>query len=481
MKVPYFLVLAIWTSAAYGDASWTYPLPNPDFEQTLQTGDSNNWEVKEFGHSATRDFVNRVHGNASLRFDSETNPLSTTLSHALPVDFVHQYAFRFTGFVRTASLDGGASLYVVVDREDGQRYSDFMAGRVVSGDKDWTELELLIPSFPDATTARIGPLVWGNGSAWFDDLRLESIDTDADTSSEAAAYLGATLDLMEQHSIRRDIIDWRELRRATGILASGSVTTEDTYAALEVAIRLLGDYHSHFYRPDEAEALANDGVDSAALGAWMAPSGELLESNIGYVSVPAFNGVSAERTTKFADELQAVIARLDTSRICGWMVDLRGNIGGNVFPMLAGLGPLLGNGEAGGGIMADGNVIPRTYADGRSGSASVSQPPYHLLNPNPPIAVLIGNGTASSGEATALAFIGRPNTRTFGQASAGATTGNSPFFLSDGAILNLAITRMIDRNGDVYDGKIEPDARTDSEDPDVAVDGARKWLISQCE
>src|SRR5437899_12878929 len=48
-------------------------------------------------------------------------------------------------------------------------------------------------------------------------------------------------------------------------------------------------------------------------------------------------------------------------------------------------------------------------------------------------AVLTDESTASVGEAVAVAFIGRSNTRSFGQPTAGVPTGNVVYHLADGA------------------------------------------------
>jgi C-terminal processing protease CtpA/Prc len=104
------------------------------------------------------------------------------------------------------------------------------------------------------------------------------------------------------------------------------------------------------------------------------------------------------------------------------------------------------------------------------------------------VAVLLGPQTASSGEALALSFVGRPATRTFGNTSGGYTTGNVPIPLEDGAILNLAVTRMMDRNGIVYGGPISPDVSVvddgsiDPENNTVVLE-ALDWLssVQDCE
>jgi C-terminal processing protease CtpA/Prc len=125
-------------------------------------------------------------------------------------------------------------------------------------------------------------------------------------------------------------------------------------------------------------------------------------------------------------------------------------------------------------------------SDNVKNGATLAPGTVHALHtPDPPVAVLIGPQTASSGEATALAFVGRPDTRLFGTTTAGYTTGNSTFVLFDGSALNLATVAMADRTDTTHMGGIAPDeaARTDwatygsADDP--AIQAATEWLEKQ--
>ena len=60
-----------------------------------------------------------------------------------------------------------------------------------------------------------------------------------------------------------------------------------------------------------------------------------------------FNNVDSINRIKYADSLQYQIKLMDNKYIKGWILDLRENSGGNCWPMLTGLGPLLGNGICG--------------------------------------------------------------------------------------------------------------------------------------
>jgi hypothetical protein len=63
------------------------------------------------------------------------------------------------------------------------------------------------------------------------------------------------------------------------------------------------------------------------------------------------------------------------------------------------------------------------YADD-DGDRCLAAEPGRMLTKLPPVAVLVDGGTGRSGEALAVAFPGRPNTRSFGQATAGFATVN---------------------------------------------------------
>ena len=61
------------------------------------------------------------------------------------------------------------------------------------------------------------------------------------------------------------------------------------------------------------------------------------------------------------------------------------------------------------------------------------------------IAVLISDKTASSGEMTAISLLARENSKTFGNKTAGYTTANAMYKLSNGATLLLAVSYSMDK------------------------------------
>jgi C-terminal processing protease CtpA/Prc len=225
--------------------------------------------------------------------------------------------------------------------------------------------------------------------------------------------------------------------------------------------------------------------EAPALYTRMGPIAYSVEKdNIGYLSVPWVATTDAATCTLIADSIQSIIELLDSKGISSWIIDLRKNTGGNCWPMLAGLGPLIGEGICGYFVSPD-SKSPWRYKDGASinGNSivvSTSKKGYQLINPVKKIAVLIGPKTSSSGEIAALAFKGKENTSFFGEPSAGFTTANSTYPLRDGSMLVLTVCKEADRTGKVCEGKIIPDERvsvtSSSKENDPAKNAALRWL-----
>ena len=314
-------------------------------------------------------------------------------------------------------------------------------------------------------------------------------------TEEAAAYLNNALDIMETWSIKRNEIEWPSFRKSVLKLAKDAETPADTYGAISSAVSLAGGVHSRFVAPSTQGHTA--GFQSRA-------AGQRLDSTVGFVLIPGFVGPDP---SLFATQLQAIIREVDTVGLCGWIVDLRSNGGGNMWPMLAGIGPILGEGVVGAFVDPDdvkqewfyqngeAGLLPAVGADGQPvgyhldndpTSLRITGPAYQLVTPSPPVAVLTGRSTTSSGEAIATAFRGRPDTRSFGLGTRGLSTANRGFPLSDGAWLILTVATFADRTGQLYGGVIAPDEPVGGQaaaDPasgdDPVVEAAITWLTRQ--
>jgi C-terminal processing protease CtpA/Prc len=114
-----------------------------------------------------------------------------------------------------------------------------------------------------------------------------------------------------------------------------------------------------------------------------------------------------------------------------------------MWPMLAGLQPFLGKAALGTFESPEGAGEPWI-----AGQAVGAEPPPSLAPLEKAwVAVITGPRTASSGEAVTIAFKGRPHTRSFGLPTAGLSTANGTFPLSDGAMILLTMAIEVDRTG----------------------------------
>ena len=157
---------------------------------------------------------------------------------------------------------------------------------------------------------------------------------------------------MAEHALHRATLDFDAIRVRAHRSAADAVTTADTWPAVRAALAALGDRHSALLTPGAAPPPSHH--DASSTVAAPQPSGRLLDGRYGYLNVPGYLGRDPAADTSYADALQTLIHRLNAAGVCGWIVDLRDNPGGNMWPMLAGLPPLLGDGEVGAFVDANG-------------------------------------------------------------------------------------------------------------------------------
>jgi hypothetical protein len=296
----------------------------------------------------------------------------------------------------------------------------------------------------------------------------------AGVSSLAQSYLTEIVNLMQANSINRDRINWTDVRAKVSQSAQGAQTIADTYPAISMALGFLDDHHS-FYSGASGGGVGNPNARRCAAPGASTPT---MPADVGYVKVGSFSSTAPGADRAFADAIQQQIRSADAAAVIGWIVDVRGNGGGNMWPMVAGVGAVLGEGVAGYFVSPGGASTPWSYQGGGSfsGGSLVSQTstPYQLMRPGTRVAVLTDNLVASSGEAVVVSFRGRPNTRSFGAATCGLSTANQSYRLSDGGMLYLTVALMADRNRTPYGDSMGPD-ETVPGDADV-VQRAIAWL-----
>lgn len=485
-------------SIASADAATNLGFNDVAAESVVPSG----WSLRGDGYEFAVDPGVSVEGSGSLRISRRDSAgiggggaggVARATQRIAPPD-VRGNRVRVSAYIRTERVDGSAGLTIRVDSAEGLLFVDGMREQGAAGTSDWTRYTIEAPVFAAAEHIEISAMLRGEGTAWFDGIVIEGFDTAAlpAPAPPVVRYVDRALDIMEQSSVRRSAIDWPQFRAAVLEQARGAAVTSDAYTALRYALGSLGDHHSYLMTPEQASRLGAAPVSNARTGrAALPPRGQLVAGNVGYVWLPGFAGGSPAKQVEFGAEVQSIIRRLDAPGTCGWIVDLRDNTGGNVWPMLVGIGPLIGDGEAAAAEYPDGRRVPLWYRGGRAGLGDYVQlrvpagDAYALRAPTPYVAVLLGRRTASSGEVIAAAFRGLPRQRSFGEPTRGLGSGNRTYDLSDGAALVLTVAATSDRTGRTYYGPLEPDERTDAaaDAPlasQPAVVAALRWLRRYC-
>lgn len=312
-----------------------------------------------------------------------------------------------------------------------------------------------------------------------------SNQSESGDSVSSEALLNEIIERMETESINRIDIDWDDFREQVFEVANQPVTDSSkfhgyersTLLAIRKALELLDDGHS-IYRSTYGQEFRSRVPNRSCI----APNPEVsdIPENIGYLKVSGTRAISYE-ATGYSASLQNRIKEQDNENTIGWIIDLRGNTGGNMTPMFAGLSSILGEVVTGYFIDPEGNKVMHEIVDNAfwidgDPTHTLSEPMYELINESPNVAVLIDNIVASAGEAVAVSFKKRPNTKFFGTQTCGISTANYGAPLSNGGMLILTVSTMADIEKELYGGPILPDVLI--EDPSEVVEQAVEWLYS---
>jgi carboxyl-terminal processing protease len=180
----------------------------------------------------------------------------------------------------------------------------------------------------------------------------------------------------------------------------------------------------------------------------------LLNKKYGYVLIPGMllldlgvDSLSAVAQDMY-DQMMAVQKK---QKLNGWIIDLRFNIGGNVYPMLASLYHLLGNTTVYTELDLEMNVVQlNELSDGAfisAGETKAQIAPSAKPDTKRPVAIINGLMTASAGEDIAVAFRGRRNVRFIGAETYGKLSGNEEVNLPFGSVMAMTTCLLGDRKG----------------------------------
>lgn len=313
------------------------------------------------------------------------------------------------------------------------------------------------------------------------------------SSPEVKPTLTRILAHAESASVYRQRVDWPATRAEVLRLADTATTVPSLAPALRHLLRTMGDDHArvihggraiaYHYGPSKPhlarfDSELNNKIQSATAYPFRA---SLLGGDVGYVRIV---GLPMGDNTVMAKAIETEVCRLTKEGATRWILDLRYNGGGNLNPMAEGIAAILGDGPVGGwkGLTSrEDGAWSITRGDFVNAGYSVALPNSCRMPGDSKVAVLAGVHTASSGEALAVMFKGRANTRFFGGKTLGMITVTDWTVLDDLTALTISVGYYADRTGRVYDQFVDVDEEvafspTESLESDAGVQRALSWL-----
>ncbi len=267
-------------------------------------------------------------------------------------------------------------------------------------------------------------------------------------------YVRKAVSIMDKQGLFAEGPEWKAARAEA--LSAEPESLEQAQEIVRAAARVAGGKHS---------GLKLSGtVKEDAASEWPAPSVTIADGGIPVIKMPAFSG-NHDEGLKYANAVLDAIPE----EIPGVVIDLRGNTGGNMYPMIAAVHRFLPNDDQTLRFRTRKSTqwIPLSYAVKMAG---VDQRPRIEC----PVAILTDDWTASSGEATLICFRGLDYVRVFGGPTAGYASANQPFPLPGGDQLVLTTGCDVARTGELFcDDPIAPDIVTET-----PLEDALEWIAN---
>ena len=275
-------------------------------------------------------------------------------------------------------------------------------------------------------------------------------------SSPNETYVRNAIQQMDRKGLYAEGEEWEAMKKEA--LSQNPETLEEAQAIINKAAKVAGGKHSYLLPADKAQAREKRSNEEVS------PTVTIREDGICIIHLPAFAG-DDENCLRYARTVLDSIS--DTVK--GVCIDLRGNHGGNMYPMIAAVHRFLPD-----------DILLKFKMRRRFRSVMPINKEFvaNLVGVeiesriNCPVAILTDEETASSGEAVLLSFRGLDNARVFGSPTAGYASANESIILDNGSILALTVSCDIARTGEIFcDDPIIPDVETESPEEDALL-----WL-----
>lgn len=264
-------------------------------------------------------------------------------------------------------------------------------------------------------------------------------------SSPNQTYVRDAIQQMDRKGLYAEGEAWEAAKKDA--LSQNPETLEEAQAIINKAAKVAGGKHSYLLPADKVQAREKRSNEEVS------PSVTMIEDSICMIHLPAFAG-DDENCLRYARTVLDSIP--DTVK--GVCIDLRGNHGGNMYPMIAAVHRFLPD-----DIFLKFKMRRRFQSVMPINKEFVAKIVGIDIEPriNCPVAILTDEATASSGEAVLLSFRGLDNARVFGSPTAGYASANESIIFYNGSILALTVSCDIARTGEVFcDDPIVPDVES---------------------
>ncbi|WP_273565459.1 S41 family peptidase [Maribacter halichondriae] len=311
--------------------------------------------------------------------------------------------------------------------------------------------------------------------------------------SETELTLNKIIEHAENNSLYRKTVDWSSLKKEMYSLAKDADSVSQLKPALDLMLKELNDTHGRvfhnnqylsYYTGEKKEHRKNmsseiyNEIQSIQVYEFKALN---LEDDIGYVRIV---GLPVGDNQKMSADIQNAVCQVIEKGAKKWIIDLRYNGGGNMFPMVEGITNIIGDGIVGGtkGVTEEESSVWQI----KNGDFFYDEQNVAIENKCPisevqKIAVLTSFYTASSGEALAVILKKRPKTKFFGNKTMGLVTATDYKQIDSLTAMSISVSYYKDRESKVYDNFVDVDEMIEFEpkielDKDKAINRAIEWL-----
>lgn len=322
---------------------------------------------------------------------------------------------------------------------------------------------------------------------------ISSCFTSLAQKTETQLMLEKIIAHAENNSLYRKNVDWTVLKKEMYELAEDADSVSQLKPAIDLMLEKLNDTHGRvFYnnqflsyytgeKMDHLKSIDWDVYSEIQSGQVYEFKAEILQDNIGYIRIV---GLPMGDNEKMSYDIQNAVCEVIEKGAEKWIIDLRYNGGGNMFPMVEGVANIISDGVVGGTEGATKEESSTWQI--KNGNFYYDEQTVGIENKCPisnyqKIAVLTSIYTASSGEALAVILKKRPMTKFFGNKTNGKITATDWKQIDSVTAMSISVSYYKDREGNLYNQFVDVDENVGFNpkveiEKDNGINRAVEWL-----